>query len=531
MKGLSLVAVALMVTSAHAAMTISSAKTKNVSCTGGVCTPTGGNANLNVSELGSRLVSSDVTIISNAAAPDIGILDALTWASSHRLTLDAYESIHVRAPVVVEGTAGVTLITNDGGSGGDYNFSTATLGAITFWDLNSSLVINGQSYTLVGGIATLAGDITANPNGNYALANSYDASGDGTYSAAPIQDFSGRFEGLGNTIQNLKVVAAVADLKIGLFGELAQSAVARDINFSNATVSNTNGHRFYQYVGVLAGYSSGSLFSVNVSGAVSGGRATYAGGVVGYATGLIERSHFSGSIKPNHPKDRDQGFVAGGIAGGLEGGSISYSSATAQISNAGLGGGLVGANLSGNIAWSQAGGSVTGQVAGGLIGGFIIENSISSSITQSFATASVSAIQEGGGLVGLSQGQFGADAIVSQSYATGSVSGGSNAGGFVGKATGSDLTRSYAAGPVSDAQCTGGYAAYFDASDKFGNDYWNTSTTGQSDGSCFVNIRRVRGLTDAQLKTHLPAGFDPTVWGQDANINNGWPYLLANPPQ
>jgi len=531
MKRLSLIAVALMATSAHAAMTISSTKTRNVSCTGGVCTPTSGNANLNVGDLTSMLASSDVTVKSSITAPDIGILDPLTWASSHRLTLDAYESIHVRAAVAVEGTAGVTLVTNDGGSGGDTYFNTTSAGGITFWDSNSSLIINGQAFTLVGDIATLASDVSGNPGGNYALAKSYDASVDGTYSAAPVPNFSGRFEGLGNTIQNLKVVAAVADLKIGLFGELAQSAVARDINFSNATVSNTNGHRFYQYVGVLAGYSSGSLISVNVSGAVSGGRATYAGGVAGYATGLIERSHFSGSIKPNHPKDRDQGFVAGGIAGGLEGGSISYSSATAQISNAFLGGGLVGANLSGNIAWSQAGGSVTGQVAGGLVGGFIIENSISSSITQSFATASVSAIQEGGGLVGLSQGQFGADAIVSQSYATGSVSGGSNAGGFVGKATGSDLTRSYAAGPVSDAQCTAGYAAYFDASDTFGNDYWNTSTTGQSDGSCFVNIRRVNGLTDAQMKTNLPAGFDRTIWGQDPNINNGWPYLLANPPQ
>ena len=36
-----------LATSAHAAMTISSAKTKNVNCTSGVCTPTRGNANLN----------------------------------------------------------------------------------------------------------------------------------------------------------------------------------------------------------------------------------------------------------------------------------------------------------------------------------------------------------------------------------------------------------------------------------------------------------------------------------------------------
>src|SRR3569833_3087491 len=80
---------------AHAAMTISNAKTKNVNCAGGVCTPTGGNANLNVGDLQTMLASSDATVKSNAAAPDIGILDARTWASTHRLTLDSYHAIHV----------------------------------------------------------------------------------------------------------------------------------------------------------------------------------------------------------------------------------------------------------------------------------------------------------------------------------------------------------------------------------------------------------------------------------------------------
>jgi len=38
-------------------------------------------------------------------------------------------------------------------------------------------------------------------------------------------------------------------------------------------------------------------------------------------------------------------------------------------------------------------------------------------------------------------------------------------------------------------------------------------------------------LTDAQLKAQLPDGFDPKIWGQSPTINNGYPYLLANPPQ
>ena len=309
--------------------------------------------------------------------------------------------------------------------------------------------------------------------------------------------------------------------------------MARDINFSNAIsggVANTGGHS-YQYVGVLAGSSSGSLISVNVSGAVSGGQLTYAGGVVGYATGMIEGSHFSGSVKPVRAGARDHGFIAGGITGALDGGSISYSSATVQISNATVGGGLVGSDASGSIAWSQASGSVDGQVAGGLVGASGVANLKKSFITQSFATASVSANQDGGGLIGGSGGHSRAEANVSQSYATGPVTGGANAGGFVGEATDSHLTQTYATGRVSNAQCTAGYAAYFDPSDKFRYDYWDTATTGQGDGGCFVNIHGVKGRTDLQLKDHLPKGFDPSVWGQDPNINNGWPYLLANPPQ
>lgn len=38
-------------------------------------------------------------------------------------------------------------------------------------------------------------------------------------------------------------------------------------------------------------------------------------------------------------------------------------------------------------------------------------------------------------------------------------------------------------------------------------------------------------LTDNQFKSQLPTGFDPKIWGQSANINNGYPYLHDNPPQ
>ena len=64
--------------------------------------------------------------------------------------------------------------------------------------------------------------------------------------------------------------------------------------------------------------------------------------------------------------------------------------------------------------------------------------------------------------------------------------------------------------------------------------YWDLDTSGISNphqGAGNVpDDPGIAGLTDAQLKSGLPAGFDPKVWAQNPKINNGYPYLIANPP-
>ena len=83
----------------HAAVTISNAKTHNMSCSGGICSPTKKNATLNVGDLQTMLAASDVTVTAGHHADTINVLAPLTWTSPQRLTLDAVASIHVRAPV------------------------------------------------------------------------------------------------------------------------------------------------------------------------------------------------------------------------------------------------------------------------------------------------------------------------------------------------------------------------------------------------------------------------------------------------
>jgi hypothetical protein len=169
-------------------------------------------------------------------------------------------------------------------------------------------------------------------------------------------------------------------------------------------------------------------------------------------------------------------------------------------------GGLVG--LGGNINASYATGSVSGGAgwdngdihyayAGGLVGG-------GGNIANSYAMGAV----KGGDHLNWIGGLAGWGNAVSAGYATGTVAGGDKTGGFVG--------HDNEAGDLSDT-------------------YWDLDTSGISDPSQgagnIPNDPGIAGLTDAQLKSGLPSGFDPNIWGSNPNINNGYPYLLANPSQ
>src|ERR1043166_8069905 len=143
--------------SADAAVVISSKPTKNMTCSGGVCTPTKAKAVLNVTDLANMLASGDVKVVSDSKALDIDFAESLSWTSTSRLTLDSHHSIVFEKPVTVAGAGALTITVNDGGTGGDFWF--VKKGHVEFWDLNSSLVIDGTSYTLVKTIKQLEKEI------------------------------------------------------------------------------------------------------------------------------------------------------------------------------------------------------------------------------------------------------------------------------------------------------------------------------------------------------------------------------------
>ncbi|HEX4860716.1 MAG TPA: hypothetical protein VFV07_05730 [Rhizomicrobium sp.] len=617
MRALLALAMALaMTTTAEAALNIVSGPTKHMSCLAGVCTATGKKAQLNAGDLQTLLASGDVVVRTGGGAVTIGVLAPVTWASTSRLTLEAQMSVHFNAPVIAEGTSGVTISPNYGG-GNTGTLGFVAPGSLTFWDLNSSLLIAGSTYTLVGDIATLAQDIQQKPKSLYALANNYDASADGTYQTAPIQTVpEGVFEGLGHVISNLAISPESGSQMVGLFAQIDNLETIRDIGLENVNITGLNYSQFWA-VGALVGSNANSqglggtiINSYSTGSVVLGpGDQAYGGGLVGFNAGPLSGSYSTCSVSVQGLGESTR-FVGGLV--GFNGGDVSGSFATGMVSGEDAGG-LVGWNR-GTIADSYVTGQMklrlgngagfvyqndgaisnshadvaltTASFLGGYYAGFAAINNLGATIDHSYALGSVkSTAREGndtmaalvaynngaitdswasgsvlatrtpatlGGLVGFDDdtgridssfatgsvtaqanksvvgGLIGhSEGTVSNSYALGAVSGtgSSLVGGFAGEFEAVSISTSYAAGLVSGrAKYTGGFIA--DSEDNhLSDDYWDIDTTGQRKSAGGI------GLTDPQLKSALPPGFDPAIWGLDATINGGLPYLLALPPK
>jgi hypothetical protein len=248
-------------TAASADITISSKPMQNMSCQAGVCTATAKKAVLDVGDLHNMLAGGDVVVKTGARAKDIDIDQPLTWASTSRLTLDAQRSVTVNKPVTVAGSGAVTITDNYGASDGDLYFFSK--GKVTFFDVASSLVINGQTYTLAADLPSLASKMNISQNGFFALSSDYDAEHD-QFKGSPIPVFKGHFEGLGHNIRHLKLRGGKHDA-LGMFGETA-AGVIRDLHLTEADIHSEG----RPLVGALMGWSRGQIINASSDGKVSG---------------------------------------------------------------------------------------------------------------------------------------------------------------------------------------------------------------------------------------------------------------------
>jgi hypothetical protein len=111
-------------------------------------------------------------------------------------------------------------------------------------------------------------------------------------------------------------------------------------------------------------------------------------------------------------------------------------------------------------------------------------------------------------------------------------------GGLVGETgSGGTIFQAYSLGMI--AQSGRGYVGGVIGYDgtQFGSNqtvYWNLDTTGIGDRSRGAgNIAYdpgLKGVRDAHFRSETLSNFDHQIWAEDANINNGYPYLISNPP-
>lgn len=596
---------------ADANVVISTAATSNMDCSGGVCTATAANAVLNANDLQNLLDAGNTTVATGSLAASIVVGAPFGWASSSTLTLDARRSIAVNKAVTDNGTGGLIIFTNDGGSGGTFGF--ASTGSLSFFGTSNAVTINTVSYTLVNSVSALAAAIAGNPSGNYALANSYNATPDGTYAHSPVATaYAGNLQGFGNTISHLTILDSANAENVGLFAAVQSGGSIQNLRLtsesvgsgsrksiggvaglnaglmSNDSVAGVARGGEYSFVGELVGTNNGTISSCHASGTVRGAQggltgpralgglvgldnttiqnsdasvnvtgstAEFAGGLIGEVGGTANAS-VSGSFAigtVSGASDGDAGGLIGQVDNTIYSASVTNSYATGNVSNGFNSGGLIGAIGNVNcvspcavISYSHATGQVSGVVAGGLVG------LADSPISDSYATGAVTATGDGGGLVGAggfitgsfatgnvsapyAGGLVGFGADVTNSYATGDVSNATSYGGGLmgqsGSGNGGSITTSFATGTVSGGK-VGGFLGY-NRDGKGGNladDYWDTTTSGLTQGVGRGISTGVTGLSTTQLQSGLPSGFDPSAWAESPSINGGLPYLIANPP-
>jgi hypothetical protein len=464
---------------AQADLSIAKAPTQNVTCNGPNCAATAPTAVLNIADLRHLLAKNPAVSVGARNANNITVDAALTWTSSASLTLVSNGSLIVNRPITVAGRAKVII------QSGPFFF--AHNGSLTFWDAASSLTINQTVYKLEPDLPSLIADVQSNLDGAYALAKDYDASGD-TYVSTPLYELDGHLDGLGHTISHLSLSNGFGSGLIDtLRGTLANLHLA-DAVVAAGVVSG----------GVVA-TNYGVVYHVSVTAVLNGiGGATEIGGLVGENEqgGVIRNSWAKVKIFPGPYTDT-------GALVAVNAGTISGSWAAGTV------------RALGDPASTQG-----GLVA---INSGLIANSYTLADTR-FCAHCQYKMSDHGGMIGRVSSSPDYPSVVLSSYVAGRTAPSPGPGSSTGPCS--------RWAPLFNLA---GAVVGCDATDSFfASTYWVTDSSRHNPKQAAGNkaqLAGAAGLTEAQLRAALPPGFDPTIWAQSTVINNGYPYLLANPPQ
>src|SRR5262245_55735959 len=294
------------------------------------------------------------------------------------------------------------------------------------------------AYMLVNTVSDLDA-VRTNTAGTYAMGTKITFNSDQTLT--PIPNFTGLFDGQGQTIANLTIASTAQN--VGLFSSIGSTGVVRNLNLADVTVSGLNS----QFAGTLAGTNAGTISNISATDvAVSVGANGKGGGLVGLNSGTIANASATGDVAGVAGTN---GFTTLGGLAAVNTGSISNSFASVAVGSPSVAnlqaGGLVG-NNSGTILSSVAVGNVQAG-DGSTAGGLVASNAVGGVITGSQASGNVTVAgtSVAGGLVGTSAG------AITASTASGAVAGtgaNSTVGGLAGTSTGT-ITDATASGAVT----------------------------------------------------------------------------------
>jgi hypothetical protein len=371
--------------------------------------------------------------------------------------------------------------------------------------------------------------------GDYVLGNDLDSStsgyddhvGNPDAGWGPIgtgnDPFKGTFDGQGHTIADL-VIDRPNESRVGLFGDtlVVQSdpTVLENIELTSADVTGKS------WVGTLVGsLTNATVKQARAEGDVTGG--DLAGVLIGSTGGgeVLDSSAHGTVTEAAGGGGFDVGGLAGKIHGTLE---RSFADVTVQAGATSHVGGLTGtisaSARDASVTESYAIGNVTGDFkVGGLAGLNSSGDDNTLTLTNSYATGDVTATGNGfaGGLVGESGSSENNLDVVRNTYAAGDVMGDNGVGGLIGNNGSAQgdagiVEYSYATGNVTGTNLVGGLLGSSSASSDVTGCYWDTQSTGQSEGigsgSGDVTGLDTAEMQGSQAETNMDALDFDTIW-------------------
>lgn len=360
-------------------------------------------------------------------------------------------------------------------------------------------------------IATLSqlNEIRADLGASYVLLNSIDAGATSQWNDGlgfvPVgsdeEPFTGSLDGNDFEISNLTINNPEL-VFTGLFGAL--DGTVKDLTLNNIDLRGDD------RVGGLAGFSSGIIRNVRVTGRIEGNNDT--GGVAGRNSGTIEHSSVNIEVIGSDHTGGFTGINLGVIHSGVSEGSVTTDGFRT--------GGFTGVN-SGTISRSSASATVS---ALNVTGGFVGWNRQGGNIKLSYSIGTVEGNDRIGGFVG----RHDDESSISDSYSRGDVTGTSAVGGFAGT-TGQNSTieRAYSTGAITGVEDLGGFAGRNGGTIAAG--YWDIINSGMTEGVGLGADEGVTGLNTEQMTgdeaSENMVGFDwEEVW---MTVIGGYPILSS----